>query len=474
VQFMKYVEKLAPDKQAEIARLSDYYNSQAENQRRSHEDQMKSLREMQQLAIDRLTESHKSTVERLESRNREIEQNYRLLLEQERSQASKLLEQERSQSSKQLELERSQWASREQQLRDQMREQSSNEREMAMKRIEDLKERHESEIKNLERGHERELRSLRDSADVKMTVAKETSTMIIKHAEERLKDAQEEAERAREEAEEAKDLTKQLERAEKQAELLGFEKKDAHEPKGAWERLAATAGAGISQMVSNADQWLPAVLAKRAESQAMAAQQQQQIRQMQGPQRVRPGDPNPAQQQQPRPGGVEWAKRGAQVRPRTAPVPAASVQGPPPGFKEEMVPTAPPAAPPSAVQVVEQQEVQVEDQAPQQGEQEQEFPQIQFPPKFQQFFPNEAMVGFLTQAEQSVRDHVDAAGFASLMVGMYSDGARTMVENFEPKEITDVVEQLGNTQSPLLRRDGRKWLDRLWKELRRELRAQAP
>lgn len=474
-QLLKYMEKLTPDKQAEITRLSSYYDSQIESMRRSHEDQMKALRETSQAALDRLVETNKLTVERLEARNREVETQYRLLLEQERSQATRLLEQERSQSAKQLELERGQWVTREQQLRDQLRDLSSTERELSAQRIADLKERHSEEIKNLERSHERELRSLRDSADVKLAVSKDTSALMIKQAEERLKDAQEEAERAREEAEDAKDITKHLERAEKTAELLGYEKRDASEPKGPWERLAATAGAGISQAFGNMESWLPAVMAARAQKAAAV-----QLPQLQGPQRMRPGQgqpppPPPPQQQR----GVEWARRGAQVRPRTAPAPVAPVQGPPPGFREEIVapPTAsppPPVAipsvpPPPAVPVME--EVEVVD--PEVAGGEQELLSLQFPEKFQQFFPNEAMVGFLMQAEQAVRDHVDPTGFATLMVGMYADGANTMVSNFEPPEILEVVEQQGNTQSPLLRRDGKKWLDKLWKAIRKELQSQS-
>lgn len=487
-QLLKYMEKLTPDKQAEIARLQSYYDSQIENMRRSHEDQMKALKEANQVALDRLVETNKAHVERLEARNRDVETQYRLLLEQERSQAARLLEQERTQSSKQLELERGQWVTREAQLRDQLRDQSATERDLSAQRIADLKERHAEEIKNLERSHERELRSLRDSADVKLTVSKDTSALMIKQAEERLKDAQEEAERAREEAEDAKDITKHLERAEKTAELLGYEKKDASEPKGPWERLAATAGAGVSQLFASADQWLPAVMAQRAAAQAAAAQQQQQRppQQLQGPQRVRPGQQSPMAQQpqQPRQGGVEWARRGAQVRPRTAPAPVAPVQGPPPGFREEIV--APPMASPppevmstAATPLQQRGDASLSQPPPEfvqnggKSEEEEEIPNVQFPEKFQQFFPNEAMIGFLMQAERSVRDQVDPTGFATLMVQMYADGAKTMVDNFEPSELLEVVEQQGNSQSPLLRRDGRKWIDRLWKAIRKELQSQS-
>ena len=297
---------------------------------------------------------------------------------------------------------------------------------------------------------------------------------MIKQAEERLKDAQEEAERAREEAEDAKDITKHLERAEKTAELLGYEKRDASEPKGPWERLAATAGAGISQAFGNMESWLPAVMAARAQK---AEAVQQQPPQLQGPQRMRPGQgqqpppPPPPQQQQQQQRGVEWARRGAQVRPRTAPT--VPVQGPPPGFREEIIAPQMVSPPPQSVVSPSPVVPEMEEVVNSEGVGGEQLLSLKFPEKFQQFFPNEAMVGFLIQAEQAVRDHVDPTGFATLMVGMYADGANTMVSNFEPSEILEVVEQQDNTQSPLLRRDGKKWLDKLWKAIRKELQSQS-
>src|SRR5690606_23025254 len=135
----------------------------------------------------------------------------------------------------------------------------------------------------------------REAMDVKTTVSETTHKLTLKQLEERLEDAREEAARAREEAEEAKELTTVLEKAERQAPLPGFEQKDADEPKGPWERFAATAGAGLSQALSNANEWLPQMM----EANRARAQQQQAM--MMAQQRGLP----PGAQQQRRPVGPQ-------------------------------------------------------------------------------------------------------------------------------------------------------------------------
>ena len=440
-QFLQYVEKLAPDKQAEIKRLQDYYNMQLDLMRRSHEDQLKNLRESHQATLDRILENNKQAVDRLESRVKDVETNYRMLLEQERSATTRTLD-----------TERSQWAQRESQLREQMRDVTQAERSMAEKRIEDLKAQHIKEIQQMERAHDREIRSMKESSEVKLTVADQTHKMMLEHAEQRLQDAKEEVDRIREEMEEAKDIPAQLEKLERQAEILGYEKKDASEPKNALERFAATAGAGVSQLFASADQWLPVALARRAEA------QQQQVQMMQAAQ---------LQQQQ-----------RAQIQRQTAPVqspvqrrrPVSQPQAPrePLGFQ-----TQPPPAPQPTQEVMQPPMTPLQEQNS--GiEQQQEIIQAEgmqmpeIPQKFLEHFQPEAMLQFLAQAENAVKTQVEAVGFADLMVNAYAEGAETLVGKFEPEEVLGLVSTL-NEDSPLLRRDGRKWMASLWKSIRKSL-----
>lgn len=454
-KFLEYVQQLAPDKQAEIQRLQDYYNMQVESMRRSQEDQLRNLRESHQGTLDRILESNKQAVDRLENRVKEVESNYRLLLEQERSATGRTLD-----------TERQQWTLRESQLREQMKDVTSAERSMAEKRIEDLKSQHAKEIQQMERAHEREIRTLKDSAEVKMTVQDSTHKIMLESAEQRLHDAKEEAERVREELEEAKDISTQLEKMERQAELLGYEKKDASEPKNAMERFAATAGAGVSQLFASADQWLPAALARRAEVQATQArmlQQQQMMAQQQSAGRLAVPPPPPPQ-----------PNRESPIQRRRPVGQTQVVSREPLGFQT----SPPPPAPTQNVSVVETTATSETIQPPTMVEQNPEMSQAgamqvpEFPAKFTEYFQPSVMVAFLEQTESAIQNQIEAFVFSDLLSGQYPDAAEILATKFEPQDIISVVESF-NEESPLLRREGRKWLQSLWKSLRKKVSEKA-
>ena len=438
---MELYKVMGPDKQAEVQRLSEYYREQTDIIRRSHADQLQSLQMR-----------HEADLRRADERLKDTEMNYRQILEQERTQSRQMLDQERSQ-----------WSQRESDLRTQMERQTENERKMAQQRIDDMKERHEAEVRGLEKAHERELRTLKEAEGVKFSVAQQTSEMSREHLNERLQDAREEVERIREEVAEAKDLSKQLEAMERQAELLGFEKKDANEPKTPWERFAATAGAGLSQVLSTANEWLPAVMAERQQNAAARALPPAQPQQ----QRMRPPMPqqhpqqvNPQQQpsQRRRASGAEWAAEGVSVRPEPQPEP---------GFRHPAPePVKTPVQPVAQEQNVTQNPQETEDKPLNGSEMK-----IAFSEKFLQFFPPEALMGFLQSAEQAINNQVDPSGFAELMVNSpYSAGARALVSNFTPEELSKEVENIPGTESsPLLRRDGKRWMERLFRALKSAL-----
>lgn len=432
---------MGPDKAAEISRLTDYYRDQLDVIRRSHADQMQAM-----------MARHEGDLRRADERLRDSEANSRQLLEQERSTFHRMLEQERSQ-----------WTQREAELRKQMEKQTEAERLMAQQRIADMKDRHEAELRQMEKGHERELRTLKEANDTKYTVSEKTHQMTLQHALERLEDAKADVERAREEAEDAKDLGKQLENMERQAELLGYEKRGDNEPKTPWERLAATAGAGISQVLSTANEWLPAALAARQEAQARAAlpqgqQMQRQMSPQQAQQQQAVAQQRAAQQQaqRRRTSGAEWAADGVQVRPTPQPEP---------GFRQ-------PAQEPVAQAPVPSETAPNPAPAPQAPTNGAAVQQIQFPEKFLQYFPAEALMGFLQQAENAINTQVEPSGFAELMVNSYAEGAKALATNFEPKELWEAVEKIPGTESsPLLRRDGKRWMERLFKAIKEAIAA---
>lgn len=445
--FMRFVEKMGPDKEAEIKRLSEYYTSQLDIVRRAHDDQTRAMRER-----------HDSDLRRADERLKDAETKYQHLLEQERQQSRTMLDQERSQ-----------WTQRESDLRQQMKEQTEAERSMAMQRISDMKERHEAEIKQLEKGHERELRTLKDSAETRTSVSDQTHQITVSQLEMQLSEAKEEIERLKQEVEEAKDLPAQLEKMQAQAEILGYEKKDANEPKTAMERFAATAGAGLAQLMQNAGDWVPEMMASRQ-------QQQQAVRGALPPQQQRmPPQQRPVaqpqQQQSRRTRGAQWAASGVQVRPpRPEPM----------GFEGSSDVQPNPSSPTPTRQASAAQQEVVSNPPPVQNEGQesksvttngQSAPaQISLPPKFVEAFGAEAILGFLQEAEKAVKGHVDPWGFAGLMVSQLPEGAETLVTRFTVAEVLDAVKGIPGTEaSPLLRRDGKKWMQSLFSAIQKQL-----
>lgn len=457
--FMAFVEKMGPDKEAEVRRLSDYYNNQLGVLRQAYEDQLRAMRDR-----------HEGDLRRADERLRDSESKYQQLLEQERTQGRASIEQERSQ-----------WTQREADLRTQMKEQLESERATSNQRIADLKERHEAEVKQLERAHERELRTLKDSSDTRTSVSDQTHQITVGQLEAQLQEAKEEVERLRQEVEDAKDLPAQLEKMTQQAELLGYEKKDANEPKTPMERFAVTAGAGFAQLMQNAGDWVPAMMASRQQQQVRGALPQQG---QQGP----PPPPQrraPPPQQQRRTRGAQWAAEGVQVRrprsepmgfdpnPQAAPAPATTPTSPPPPTQ------AAPQPAPEANRVVtthgEQQNTaaaQQQENPPVNGQSEQ--PAVPLPPKFVNTFGAEASLQFLQQAEEAVKGQVDPYAFSTFMVNSFPDGARVLIENFTVEEILDAVRGIPGTEaSPLLRRDGKKWVEGLFRSVKKALADQA-
>src|SRR5690606_20781016 len=281
--------------------------------------------------------------------------------------------------------------------------------------------------------------TLKESAEVKMTVQDSTHKIMLESVEQRLHDAKEEADRVREELEEAKDISTQLEKMERQAELLGYEKKDASEPKNALERFAATAGAGVSQLFASADQWLPAALAKRAEVQATQARLLQQ-QQMVAQQAVRRTAPPPPPPQPPSPIQRRRPVGQTQVISRE---PLGFQTAPPPPITTPDVPTVETTATTETIQpprMVEQNPESLHVESMQVPE---------FPEKFTEYFQPEVMLAFLEQTEGAIQNQIEAFVFSDLLTASYPDAAEVLATKFEPQDIISVVESF-KEESPIL------------------------
>lgn len=401
-------------------------NREAESQRQAenHRIQMDTLKTANEEALKQLRERHLDEIRRNEDRAKDSEQLYR----------------------RQLDEERQRFSERERSLRDEIDKIRRDERDLAKQRMDEVKDRFEGEIKQLEKSHEREMRSLRESFDTKLTVTKETNELRIMTAEERARDAKEEAEAARIEARESSDPVRVLERAREQAEAMGFEKKD-DAPKTAWDLFATTAGMGLSQALSTIQEWGPEMVKSR---QAAA------------PQLPAPGAPQLRAVPRPVPQG--------------APSPQRSPQGQPIARRERVQqwarPRAVPVTPDEPLGFVSaEQEVQPEVSVAQQEAPPAEPSQVVrdapvLPAKFLEFFPQEVIFGFLNQAEIAVNNQTDANFFAEQLSVVYPAEAKVLAESFSAAEIVAALQGVeGAEASPLLRRDGKVWLETLWMAL---------
>jgi hypothetical protein len=353
-----------------------------------------------------------------------------------------------------LEDERSKYAERERDLRSEIEKIRREERDLAQQRLSEAKERFESEMRQAEKGHEREMRSLREAWDTKMSVAEKTNQMTLSTLQERLRDAQEEADRVREEAKESADPVKVMEKAKAQAEAMGFEKKD-DAPKTALDRFMSTAGAGLSQALSTINEWGPQMLAARAAGAAGAPGVPQLPPPMPRPglNRALPGRqlrPNqqPQQPQRKPTRAVVWATE--HVRPPVQ----QELPDTPLGFQpvEEPRPAVEMPAPPA------QASAPVE--APNQAEAF-EFPPL--PEKFTAVFSKEVIFGFLLQAEQAINNVIDPEVFADQIFAQFPVEAATLADSFTADDVLETVRGIeGADASPILRRDGMKWIGDLW------------
>ena len=99
--------------------------------------------------------------------------------------------------------------------------------------------------------------------------------------------------------------------------------------------------------------------------------------------------------------------------------------------------------------------------------------QSMFPKKFVDAFTEEGVGVLLVQVEKQIQLQVDPAGFANLYVPQFPQQAQLLVQDFKPEEIVDMIRRIeGAEKSPLLRREGGKWLQALWKEIPKVLAAQ--
>ena len=433
------------------------------NPAKTAEEQVTRMREGHKEEMDRLRESHKEGMTALKERHDDELKRSRERLQDAESQSRAKLD----------ELER-RGREREKELRDQMEQQRRDERDAADRRVKETVDRFEDRMKDLKSQHERELRMQESQHVTRVDTSKGSWDMQIANYKDKIAHLEEELAAAKEEADASKDPVQVMEKAKASAEALGF-KKDENEPQTAWERFAATAGIGLSKALESVDQWLPkAVEAARSGGQQPPAG---------APGRMLPnGMQPPAQQQQQRPPQqrqaprrqVAWATQSSIPVAGQHPVTPADIA--PPQAQPVQAQPVPMAAPSGPQQTTSQ--VEPMSGPPPEAQTAVADPQSngQAPNAlYGAIFPDEIILQFRAEVERAINGGMPPDSFADRFVNQFPQPSAMLVQAHQPEQFIEIIKKMPNgASSVILRRDGRRWIEKLWDDIVQKHRTLAP
>lgn len=416
---------------------------QLARQNEAHRSEIASLKESHRDAIETLKSSHKDAMDTIKGRQEdELKQNRARTEDLERNYKQRLDDVEKR------------YRDREQEHRDAMDTMRRDERQLADQRVKDTEKRFEDRIADMKVQQERELRMQTEQHQTRIETTKSNLDLQISNLKEKSKRLEEDLAEARDEAAAAGNPVEVLEKQEKIAAALGYKKEDKDGPQTAGERFAATAGMGLGKALEDIGTWLPKAAEAFNRRQALGGPAV-------APQGLPPGRPGPGQQRPVRGPGGPGARRAV----------AWSTQGSIPITDHR--PNIPPEAPPITVQPSPEPAVAPAPEHPAAEPQQQHEPQ-QAPPDVSgvpdspllALFPPEVMVAFRGEVEMCIDAGMPAEEFAQRFVARFPDAARMLVTEFKPELLEQVVQGMPNGQnSNILRRDGKRWVEKLWNEI---------
>jgi hypothetical protein len=350
---------------------------------------------------------------------------------------------------------------RERELRDETERVRTDERAVAERRVQETIARFDDRIKDLREQHGRELRMQTEQHSTRVETTKGNLELQLSNQKERIAQLKDDLDQARADLSSATDPSEVIKKAEQQAKVLGYTKRDENGPQTAGERFASTVGMGLSKAFETMNDWVPkAITASRAGAPALGGPAVQPGQQRALGQPQQPGQPG---MQQPRPGpsrrAVSWASAGSvpvagqqytipPETPQPAPAPQPAAQQPPPPAQQQAAPS--------------------QDPAPQQ-------PSAPSPPsngngaattRLGRVFPDEIVVQFRTEVERAINTGFSAEAFAQRFVGTFPEPARMLVSLHKPEDLIEVVRGMPDgADSPILRRDGTRWVEELWQQI---------
>lgn len=424
------------------------------NPGKNAEEQVTRMRDSHKEEMDRLREGHKEALSALKERQDDELKRVRLRLDDvEKHGRDKVEEVEKR------------LREREKELRDQMDQQRRDERDSADRRVSETVARFEDRLKDIREQHTRELRMQESQHVTRVDTTKSAWDMQLANQKERNARLEEELAAAKEEAEQSKDPVAVIGKITSQAEALGFSKKDENEPQTAWERFAATTGMGLSKALESIDTWLPKAMAARgAEGPPTGAprmlppgaqpQPQQQQRQPQRPQVRR----TPAWATQ---GSIPVANHHPTIPPDVQPQQQPQVQVQPQTPFIQPMQVAQPVSEP-----VQQQPMQPEPQHVPQEQPEQQSNGESTNQKFGSVFPDDVIVQFRSEVERAISAGMPPSEFARRFVEAFPEPSLALVRVHKPEDFGEIVKKMPQgAESVILRRDGKKWIEKLWQEI---------
>jgi hypothetical protein len=426
------------------------------NPGRSSEEEVKRLREAHTEEAARIREGHRESLAALKERqDDELKRLRERLDDVEKVGRSKLDDAERR------------WREREKELRDQMDQQRRDERDTAERRVTETVARFEDRMKDLREQHNRELRMQTEQHATRVDTTKGTWEMQLTNSKERIARLEADLEEAQAEAERSKDPVQVMEKVTAQAEAMGFTKKEDDQTAG--ERFIGTVGMGLSKALETMNDWLPRAMAARGPGLPPGPS---------APRALPPGpggQPGMQQQRvarQPNRRAVAWASQGSiPIAGQQPTIPADVI--PPPVVMVQPQPMAPQPfqPPPFQTQPMPEQPVQA---APPPAYIPPPVPQQQPVPQTNghstnalgAIFPDEAIVEFRTEVERAINAGMPADMFAERFVKAFPEPTAMLVQAHKPDDFIGVIRGMPNgAESVILRRDGKRWVDKLWEQI---------
>ena len=325
----------------------------------------------------------------------------------------------------------------------------------ADRRISDNDARHTERVADIERQHQAELRSKDTTSEMKLNTEKATIEAKIESLKSESRRLQQELDRARQEAN--KPIGKRLAEITEAAEAIGLSRGGSDEPADWKTMLMQTAmniGSQLPELLKSAGDAVRAVRSAPLPA-ATAAMQEQQLLSMQ----------------------QAASHQAAQMRPRfaTEDGPLFEATHTPPLISPEAQPSIaavvpPPAPPPPMQPLVPPVPVGPVSTPPQAGPSITPNPEpgASIPPATGAEIPDAQILAFREMFEAAFKANANPAEVAQHLIGQVGVPTMTnLLTMVDPQRINAALQRGGYSTSPLVRRDGQKYLRAIWSNLRK-------